>query len=493
MTKKLNFTNKKKVNDSCFFFFSVFFLLSFFLISNLNIYNLNTFVMDLGIFSNQVYNLKKEWWRAFAGHFHPFSYFFSLISDFKTLIPYFLINFQNLILVFTFLLIKKIYGKTLSIFFLLSPLLWFSFKDFHYDSIVVLLHSLVFLFYYKKKIKTAYFFLTLSCFVKEIFTLYAIFFMIFFSIEKISKEKKISSIFYEILIILIYVFLYFFQYYISYILIYETKDINHHTNYSNLFTEIVNSKVNLLSNMNINFLKIKFILLIFSFFLFLPLLNLKKIILIIPLILTVLIFQNQNYFDYTNHYTIGILIPLIDICYEIKKKYELDKLLLLFGFIFNIFFSYSPISRFFWFYKIEKFYFLTYIPNDRNIIIKKALIENISENKIISSQNSLNYHKISNAHRLFPFPEAVIKPHTIISKIDGRVFRTEVIADYIVIDLKRVIFYGDKGCNYVYGECIDKEILINFYKILKQIDLKYSKIFEFDDFYIYKKNEYESN
>lgn len=487
MIKKKIKLNSLFSNRYLIIFLSYFLLLSYLIISNLNIYNLNTYVMDLGIFSNQLYNLDEYWWRGFSGHFYPISNFLSLLTNFNKFIHYFLLNFQNLILIITFILIKKIYGNTLSIFFLLSPLVWFTFKDFHYDTIVLPLHCLVFLYYYKNKIKTAYFFLTLTCFVKEVFVIHAIFFMIFFSFEKIIREKKLNSIIFEILLIFFYIFIYLTQYYISYILFFEDENFNNLASFKNSFGETAYQNLKLISDIDLNFEKVKFLLFIFGFFLFFPLFKLKKLILFLPTFLIVLISNNPNHYDYTNHYTIGILIPFIDTCAELKKKYDLKKLLLIAGLIFNILFSYSPLSRFFWHNKIKNFHYSSYFPKIRNVTIKKALQQYIPEDKIISSQNSVNYYKISNGYRLFPFPEATSKPKTVIKIVNNKITKTEVFADYVVIDLKKIIFYGDKGCDYVYGTCKDKEILFKFQKALKNLNQNYSKIFEFDSFFIYKK------
>jgi len=145
------------------------------------------------------------------------------------------------------------------------------------------------------------------------------------------------------------------------------------------------------------------------------------------------------------------------------------------------------LSRFFWHNKIQNFHYSSYFPKARNVTIKKALQKNIPEDKIISSQNSMNYYKISNGHRLFPFPEATIKPKTVIKIVNSKITKTEVFADYVVIDLKKIIFYGDKGCDYVNGKCANKEILFKFQNAIKNLNSNYLKIYEFDSFFIYKK------
>ena len=62
-----------------------------------------------------------------------------------------------------------------------------------------------------------------------------------------------------------------------------------------------------------------------------------------------------------------------------------------------------------------------------------------------------------------------------------------VLADYVIIDLKRPYFMADKGCTWLYGKCMDGEVETEFLKSIKYVRATYGLVFEYDDFMIFRR------
>ena len=57
-------------------------------------------------------------------------------------------------------------------------------------------------------------------------------------------------------------------------------------------------------------------------------------------------------------------------------------------------------------------------------------------------------------------------------------------ADYVILDIKRPWFIKDKGCNWLYGECTDKEMSAEYLEWVAKSRKLMNVIFEEDGFLI---------
>jgi hypothetical protein len=236
-----------------------------------------------------------------------------------------------------------------------------------------------------------------------------------------------------------------------------------------------------------------------------------------PIIGISLLSNNANYYDYASHYTAGIIVPII-ICFSsginyiifkckkinfkfiIELKFVIINLILL----LSIIFSPIPFSRLFLSNKVWAYGYSAYITTDRDSKIKDALLKFIPPDKgiSVSSINSLNYFRISERKFIPPFPIGVDDSLDFVKMNDKKFTKlvkniinnedyineyNNIKIDYVVIDRKRPIYFGDKGCGWSYGKCTD-EVIVSKYDSSIQLMMKnYEVIYNADDFIIARK------
>ena len=131
---------------------------------------------------------------------------------------------------------------------------------------------------------------------------------------------------------------------------------------------------------------------------------------------------------------------------------------------------------------------LDHIPSDRSISI--------------SSQNSVNIPGLFDRSYYVPFPLGFTLPYSKIEKLPfsfSLLFSKSIsrdynfprinteIADFVIIDLHKPIYYIDNGCEFIYSKCTDLDIYNSFLNDFKSLSKSYDLVFSYDLFYIYKR------
>ena len=172
--------------------------------------------------------------------------------------------------------------------------------------------------------------------------------------------------------------------------------------------------------------------------------------------------------------------------------------------ICHILISPSPVGRKFYSPNSWNYHYSTYLWSDRDRMIKAALKTYISSDpkKIISVQNSLNFHYLMERNIFRIFPDGAIKKskyytqkltlsHLIEFIQTGKVHKVHIesnFADYVVLDLKRPWFNGDQACEWVSGKCRgETEFISSFMKLIDKTKNNFKIIFRQDEFIIFKR------
>lgn len=278
----------------------------------------------------------------------------------------------------------------------------------------------------------------------------------------------------------------------------------------------------------------------------------------IPLLGISMLSDFKNYYDYNTHYTAGLIIPVIfSFIYGLPRAHglwmmgakwlcrktsdvraalqsraiivphpsplpageashdavaamemRLSKvfyvLLALWILSWHVMLSPSPISRLFWSDKVWSFSGQAYVPTDREVTMKEAMLKYIPADPEVSvaSQNTVNWEHLARRRIYVAFPNGVTEPMKVVTHpnqtLGGfwRFARTGEkplalthgrYADYVVLDLKRPWFIADKGCEWIYGECRDKAIAQEFLDLVSKTEARYETLFEYDGFMILRR------
>jgi uncharacterized membrane protein len=412
------------------FFFFLFFLSAFFILLNFKIYNLRSTYYDLGFYLDYYLGLVNNNFNyLFNSNFQLFSL---LIFPLLKILPikfwtYFLIFFQSFCLSLPILFLKNnIYFICVYLF---SSVLWFvALTDFHPDVLIVPIMFYLDKISYENKFNVKILFLFLIILsIKLIYIFLVLGYLLYFYFNKFNFRKIYIYLFF--LFIVVYLFIYFYN--INTLTKNNMLDL-----YSSIFTfhnfyKIFSSKDILLT-----------IFVLFSSSAFLAFYNLKKLLIILPLMLVYIILPVDSYKKYYYHYYAPIfpifIIIFTDVFdYFIKKYSYVHKkfLFLIIPFISNFIFSPSPISYSFLFsYKWafeHKAYFIDHSIYLTRIKLNELLITH-SKNKSVNImiENNVFFTELINKNiiiKVFPhnlefndFDFIILRssaPHYIIDKI----------------------------------------------------------------------------
>jgi uncharacterized membrane protein len=492
--------------------------------------SLSSNVADLGFFDNNAYNYTNEYHRIFYGHFTPFFLLYAKLYSFFPInyFPILLLIIQSSTLCLSVFFVYRVFGKWPGIAMALYYPLWANaLFDFHIDHLSIPLLAAFFAACEFRRFKLAV--LTAGCLVliKEPFALQVIgcgFYFFWLSSCLKLREYRIQLI--SLGFILFFWGAGWFYVVTQWVLPYfsnggpgplESPAFSWLGN--NLFEMLwtIVSKPNLIIiNIFENIGKLKYLLVLFGLLGFIPLLRPKALIVALPMLGISLVSNIENYYDYTTHYTSGLIIPIIiafrDGVVVLKNKmhiyqnyFSFLKFLLLIILIFGHWtLSSSPISRLFWSNKVWSYSWRAYFPTFRDEKITSAILNYIPSDNgvIVSTQNTLNLGHLAHRRIYLLFPMGVMKPqqfldwsnrdvqgllHFIQTGYKSPAILHDVYADYVLFDLKRPWFIEDKGCGWIYGICQNKLIAQNFHKLVSDISIKYTLVYEYDGFYIYKK------
>jgi len=221
--------------------------------------------------------------------------------------------------------------------------------------------------------------------------------------------------------------------------------------------------------------KLIYLVAVFGSLGFLPLLRPAELIPALPILGISLLSKNHLYYGFGHHYTVGLIAPLvvgfalaIPRAMGIWQRVGLKRKVLwvcifLCLLLSNVLLSPSPLSRLFWTNKVAQYGYRAYIPTDRDRMIKRALKGHIPSdpNVAVSVQNTLNFSYLAQRKYYLLFPDGVIEParqHDMAKR--GQL--VPILADYVVLDLKRPWYLRDKGCDWYWGKCQNDEMAGKF-------------------------------
>jgi len=220
----------------------------------------------------------------------------------------------------------------------------------------------------------------------------------------------------------------------------------------------------------------------------------------LPILGISLLSKNHLYYGFGHHYTAGLIAPLVvGFALAIPRAMGLWQRVGLKrkGFWVCVFLclisshvlvSTSPLSRLFWTNKVPQYGYKAYIPTERDRMIKRALEEQIPADADVAVcvQNTVNFSYLAERKYYLLFPDGVVEPlmHPDLGK-RGQLM--PVFADYVVLDLKRPWFLGDKGCDWYWGGCQNDEMAEKFMEWVERTKRRFRVVFEQDDFMIFKR------
>lgn len=498
----------------------------------LRYFSLSSNVMDLGIFITAISNSIENPALLAHGHLHPlmpiWGIFFRIFSsDVATLI---LLSSQTGLLLLSVVAVWRFFGWLTGFAFLIYYPLWaLALFDFHFDFLAIPVLTLFFISCEKGNFRCATISALSLLLIKEPFGLVTTgcgfyFFWIAFKRGKDIDCRRIS--FYGLFLILVG----FFWFYSAtqWIIPYFSEnnrgaiDLPAFSWLGNSISEMVISLIikfpNIILEIFTNSLKLKYLFVIFGLLAFIPLISPAALIPAIPVLAISLLSKGQeNYYSYANHYTAGLIVPLIISFHNglpVARRffcnifggteYVFNRFLLAFLICGHVIFSPSPISRLFWSEKVWSYGWRSYVPTERVQMMKNAITKYIpaDRSKLVVAQNTVNWAVLADRKTFLPFPLAVNQPYGVMDSsnrsLSGLLFfissgykepllLNHKFADFIVLDLKRPYFVLDKGCNWIFGKCTNKEVEDEFTMMVLKAKSKYETLYENDEFIILQK------
>ncbi|MFC4161768.1 DUF2079 domain-containing protein [Chitinimonas lacunae] len=264
--------------------------------------------------------------------------------------------------------------------------------------------------------------------------------------------------------------------------------------------------------------KLVYLAVIFGLLAGLPLLRPGWLIPALPPLAIAMLARSENYYSYGNHYTAGLIVPLM-VAFahglawlerrwrgrgrSLRALYLPLVLLLLAG---HALFTSSPIGRLFWSDKVWSYRKEAYLSDARSERIKSALLRHVPADptRTVAVQNPLNWGHLPRRHGYFAFPDAVLAPkplpdwsqHDLAGLYrfvtDGTAAPSPLgeprWADYVVLDMRRPWFVLDRGCDWRYDRCHDQTVAARYLDAVAQTRRRYAVVHEDDGFLILQRN-----
>ncbi len=462
--------------------------------------SLHSAYTDLGIFLNHFFVIGQgEYWRMFYGHVQPlmlpWSWFYNGLPPEITANS--ILVLQAGMLSLPALWLYRQYGRMAALAYALFFPLWYNaLFDFHMDHMAVVLLSGFFIALKRNYIKIAVSAAILLALVKEPFALQTATCGVVLLLE---TRKRLTALF-----LIVFGLAWFFLSIQFLIPLYagETNDAMGIASYKWLGDTVMDKIVYICTNPQAIVMdiintpkKALYLTYLLGSLGGISLLSPIYLIPAVPILAMSLLSNVDNHYGIAHHYTAGLIAPLVfGFAEGLPRARRLWKRIKLpaaaFGCIIvlwmlgcHILFSPSPLGRLFWLPKVWSYQRSAYSPTTRDAMIKDALGKFIPADPTIavSSHTTVNWHHLANRQFYFAFPLAVTEA------FDVPVVHKQVLADYVVLDLKRPWFIGDKGCEWLYGECRNPEITDQFRTLVVAAKKSHEVVFEKDGFLILKK------
>jgi uncharacterized membrane protein len=437
---------------------------------------------DLGLYSNIVSNLNSDISLVYHGHFQPILFIPSfIVSQVGTgYAAYILLLIQSIVIIISGVILQRRFGKNISIIYFISPLLWtYLLFDFHVECFLVFLLVLYYKELHNANFGRAAIITLLFSLIKEVYILLAISLSAYLIILTFFKKSNVTQFFLLIGVLLLNIFLLniVFNYILPLDSSYDGAYLNG-SQYAWLGYGFLNKIVFILSHpfdIISHILSIK----IFLYFLFLiaatGLFSILRLANFVPFLIILAIYllpKDSNYINFTGHYNVVFLVPLLVCLYGAIGDYTVHlhnikpliraRIYICIGLIpaaiTAAFFVYSqPIAPLF------------NIDYD-HLTKKKSIIDKYACNGLLSSvQNNINYNCTYSSVRPLIFPEGVSN-----LKIGSNINYT---AKYIIIDTSISPFVYDKSCGRIISSCTGSAIA-NQYNQIRTDLVVHSKLIE---------------
>lgn len=480
---------------------------------------LRSTVFDLGVFVCNLSAMSQggEWWRALNGHIQPVLWVYSwLISPLPDwLAPLGLMVAQAFMLCLPLPFLARRYGAFTALAYFASFAVWHNgLFDFHPDHLAIPLGFWFFFLVEDDNPWGAAFAALCLCLIKETFAIQAAACGVYLAFQRRGGVAG-TVVFFGGLI--------WFWLATAKLIPFFTMDAGVGVS-AGAFAWIGGGSVlgklwfvithpfTALSNIFGDLKKLRYLGALLGSVAFLPLLSPGPLVVALPVVALSLLSTRPDYFSITNHYTAGLVAPLIvafaqamPVARELvqSRRSRLDRwagilfLVLLAG---HVVLSPSPLSVHFW----RAGGFSGYWPDSRDTRIIRAMETLLPDDPsvVVITQNSLNWGKAVSRDFSNSFPMAVFEPHhaqnsgsatfrdfrRFIATGEKPVFPvTQSLAQYVVLDLKRPWFVVDKGCEWKDGSCRDQALAAVFKENLEQTLLLFETVVEDDGFMILKR------
>ena len=255
--------------------------------------------------------------------------------------------------------------------------------------------------------------------------------------------------------------------------------------------------------------KVIYLIALFGALGFIPLLKLGPLIVAFPILAISLLSRHEGYYGLGHHYTAGLIAPMIFAfagglprakmiwqkigfgSFRLQVKWFIPVLVT--GLIAaHIALAPSPIGRLFWSDKVWSYNYQAYIPTERDAMIKQAIDNFIPADPdvVVSIQNTINWGPLVQRRYSLLFPQGVTERQQVPFFGKGLyppdVKWKSVMADFVVLDLKRPWFLLDKGCEWLYGKCTDEKMTAEYLDWVVKSRKVMEIVFEKDGFLILK-------
>lgn len=517
---------------------------------------LSSNVADLGFFLNNFANINSQWQRAFYGHIQPLMLLWG--TGYQALpaeiAPLVLITLQTFALLGSVVAIWRVFGPWPGVAMLLYYPLWANaLFDFHFDHLAVPLLAAFFIACERRRFGWATVAAAALVLLKEPFALQTVACGLYFG--WLAFHLRGSGVFMRLIVLgaLLALLGGGWFYGATHWLMPYFGDGGPGALQSEAFSwlgsslpemilTLVSRPDRVLAEIFSTPGKLVYLAVIFGLLAFLPLLRPAALIVALPLLMVAMLSRLDNYYSYANHYTAGVIVPAIvafrdglpvarrnfaslvgwvlskleryplslsafstwekSFIWTVANERRIFSVVLLAWLLAGHWaFASSPISRLFWSDKVWSYSWQPYVPTERELMMKEAMLKYIPADLDVSvtTQNMVNWYHLAHRKTYLPFPLSVDTPHRVMDwsnrDLPGlwQYVRTGDMppaithyryADYVVLDLKRPWFVIDKGCDWLYGACRNDEMAAKFLRLVNETRQRYNTVFERDGFMI---------
>jgi len=253
--------------------------------------------------------------------------------------------------------------------------------------------------------------------------------------------------------------------------------------------------------------KVIYLVALFGSLGFIPLLKPGPLIVALPILAISLLSRHEGYYGLGHHYTAGLIAPMIFAfagglprAKKIWQRVGIGRFrlpikwfvpVLVTGLIAaHVALAPSPIGRLFWSDKVWAYSYQAYIPTERDAMIKQAIADFVPTDPevVVSIQNTVNWAPLVQRRHFLLFPQGITEGQKVPFFDSGLwtpgVGWKPVMADYVVLDLKRPWFLVDKGCEWLYGKCTNEEMAEKYLDWVAKSREVMHVVFEKDGFLI---------